>query len=629
MTSDQLIAKYTKLAQQNQGPPQQSWQSLFDQPAKQTGKGGILTSLISELGGAGGAAGGAAIGTAVAPGVGTLAGAILGGLFGGTAGRGVENKVRDNQNFFGAGGSAKTALGEGAMSGALSGVGEGFGILKAAKGAEGGLSAVLRGGADVGKTGAIESLGQGLERGAGGYGIGAKVPGEKALTASGSDAIAGTLDKLGIKAAAPETQAKLIDKKIADLGAQLSEKYSTNPVKVGVKEINDLGDNLLNKVITMPGLDGGSKTYALDEIHNLVTHHGYDTSTLWNYTKKLEQDGINFAANPDATTAGRQVVNKLISGDVRDVLNSRLPGLSETNRLYSGAVKAQDYLVKAASDRTGGGLTGKILNTAPVKGLESRVGSGLESTGKFIAGNGGVISQIANQGIRQLPGNIAGAVGGAAPAPDVPSADMSAPTGVESPGSQSHPQLDQLNQVVDQALQKDLASSGGKNVANILKYYDFASKNLGGGTTGGAPNVTKLTAQQYGLAQGGQQALQQLSQLVSKDPGIVSKNNTPGQSLPLVGGYVSHAAGTTDYRSLGYNIADSILRLRTGAQANESEVKQLSTQLMPRAGDSPAEVQQKIQNINNIFNSYLAIANGTSGSNSSLMDTITQLQGGN
>ena len=95
-------------------------------PKKISGRGGPLTAFISEAGGAGGAWAGGATGAAigsVVPGVGTviggLLGAAIGGFAGGAGGRAIENKVRDDQNFTGKGGSAKAALTEGAISGAL------------------------------------------------------------------------------------------------------------------------------------------------------------------------------------------------------------------------------------------------------------------------------------------------------------------------------------------------------------------------------------------------------------------------------------------------------------------------------------------------------------------------------
>lgn len=78
------------------------------------GRGGTLTSLISEGGALGGAAAGAAIGSAV-PVVGTAIGGIIGAGVGAFGGRLAENKVRDDR--LGVGDAAK----EGAISAVLTG----------------------------------------------------------------------------------------------------------------------------------------------------------------------------------------------------------------------------------------------------------------------------------------------------------------------------------------------------------------------------------------------------------------------------------------------------------------------------------------------------------------------------
>lgn len=106
----------------------------FKTPVKKKGgRGGTLTSLISEGGAIGGGATGAGIGTAILPGIGTLLGGAIGAGIGGFTGRVAENKVRDNR--LGVGDAAK----EGALSAVLGGgpirLGKAaLGTIKAAKG---------------------------------------------------------------------------------------------------------------------------------------------------------------------------------------------------------------------------------------------------------------------------------------------------------------------------------------------------------------------------------------------------------------------------------------------------------------------------------------------------------------
>jgi len=151
-------------------------QSSQAQQKKKGGRGGILSSLISETGGIGGALGGASAGAAlgsVVPVLGTalggLIGAGVGGFLGGTGGRVVENKVRDNRIGLG------DALKEGAVSGIMS-----AGPLRLAK---------LAGGTVAGKAAGLglkEALALGTEK-AVAPGVIAKV-GSK-LTNSGEGAI--------------------------------------------------------------------------------------------------------------------------------------------------------------------------------------------------------------------------------------------------------------------------------------------------------------------------------------------------------------------------------------------------------------------------------------------------------
>lgn len=133
---------------------------------KVKGRGGFLSSTISEAGGAGGALlgakagalGGGALGSivpVVGTGIGALAGGIIGagvgGFAGGFGGRAVENKVRDDEYRLG------DALKEGGLSGAFGVAGTGFQAargLKAVGGLKGLQAATAAGGDDALRAGA-------------------------------------------------------------------------------------------------------------------------------------------------------------------------------------------------------------------------------------------------------------------------------------------------------------------------------------------------------------------------------------------------------------------------------------------------------------------------------------------
>jgi hypothetical protein len=164
-----------------------------------------------------------------------------------------------------------------------------------------------------------------------------------------------------------------------------------------------------------------------------------------------------------------------------------------------------------------------------------------------------------------------------------------------------------------------------KSAAALSDMADqYAKFEAASGKGGGGPNITKVTAQQYGLAQTGATSLQQLAQLLQQDPQVLSRSATPGRQLPIVGGFISNQAGTGEFDAIGYNIADTLIRLRTGAQANESEVRQVQSQIMPRAGDSQATIQRKLQQLQQAFGGVLSLANNSSAG-SSLPDDLQML----
>lgn len=181
-----------------------------------------------------------------------------------------------------------------------------------------------------------------------------------------------------------------------------------------------------------------------------------------------------------------------------------------------------------------------------------------------------------------------------------------------NPGTQGNNGMPSAQDLTQAAIEATMAgdfktADQYAQLAELVSSQAVAAQKASGG--GNGLNVTKVTAQQYGLAQNGAQALQQLAGLLQNDPNVLSRSATPGRSLPGVGGFVSRAAGTGDFDAIGYNIADTILRLRTGATANEGEVRKLQAQIMPRAGDSHQTVTTKLNQINSIFGNVLTLAN--------------------
>lgn len=175
-----------------------------------------------------------------------------------------------------------------------------------------------------------------------------------------------------------------------------------------------------------------------------------------------------------------------------------------------------------------------------------------------------------------------------------------------------------------QDIQNDFQATGGKNVDKYLSLYKALSAVTASQNKASGLNVTKPTSEKLSNAQSGMDSVGQLRQILANNPELVGKSSVPGRGLPVVGGLVSKALGTTDYDAQAYNMMDNLLRIRTGAQANPTEIKKYVTSLLPRLGDSPAEAERKLQIFEKQFGDILQLAGAPNqgGQESYLQDAI-------
>ena len=223
-----------------------------------------------------------------------------------------------------------------------------------------------------------------------------------------------------------------------------------------------------------------------------------------------------------------------------------------------------------------------------------------------LQGNGGLLGRVSDSATKQiaklplaqlpkLPGAIApagfaatalsaGAISPVSGDVEVPVTDT-AMQGADSAIRGATSGLDLSQENLERVLMEDIQSTGGQNIDKIISTYEKLSNAIG--TGGGIPgNVGKVSAQSYTNAS---RALENLDKVQE----IYDKSFSPTGKLlsrTLTGGLA-----TRDLDQLTYNAADILLRLRTGAQANESEIKKIQKQLFPMLGDSRAVVNSKLK----------------------------------
>lgn len=647
-------------------------------PKKGSGNQSWLSSIISELGGAGGATGGAAIGAALgAPigGIGAIPGGILGGLIGGAAGgfggRVAENKVRDNRLGIG------DALKEGAISGAF---GAGSAAFQGARGAYAAGKAAGFGG---------EGLVNTLKAGSGVI--------DDALLAA---------EKVGGKSAARQFGKTLIGSG-AKTGKAIGQGVSNvdDVAYAAQKGLQAAGGSMRNWQRGIVGGNNGltraeklSQGRAVDAANKWFSGIGKSTQyenvddamkALTNTYKVSSEGARKFGSNAKVVTDGflQNIENnpltrnltpkqsKLVSSLTEDVANKIKTEADfveymskRVNPLYKelkngnpGSINTQIYEAfrqagKTAIDENMATRSGINKQFANLLGASTQIG-------KTVTRDQG--EQASRMGISQALSTVLGPTvdvlgRGAQQAGKVtkyttPVIRGAVTRGLVNGGSQPQdptqdPSLDPIQQEQDttlyganvmqgmgdpmqdptqqmegqqmpqqsaysleQAMADLQAHPDAKSRKNIMDYYKFvqdAEKAQNTASGAGGPNITKVTGQQYVLASRGANAVSELEQLLSSNPSVLNKTATPGRKLPGVGGFISNMAGTGNFDAIGYNVANALLRLETGAQANPEEIKNLQAQMMPRAGDSQQTVQIKLAQLRQAFSAFLNTANG-------------------
>lgn len=547
------------------------------------------------------AAGATALGLAAAPFTGGLSLlptlGVIGGAsaLGGALGEFGAQQSNNEKTDFG------NILKEGAISGALGAGGEAFNALRGAKAVSGIAEAAQ--GAQPAKIGLVEALGKGLKTGASGYGVGAKVAGEQQLTAAGSDAIENTLKALKVPATAPETQARILESRLSNIEGNLSKAYAKANAPITTQEINNLGSNIIGQVAEAPGVGTAGQKFALQEATKLAKA-GTSVDKVWQYIKDLERTSINFGKGTSVGLADKDAAARIIRQNVRDFLDSKVPGVADMNGLYHQAKTAQNFILNAARDK-GGGLVQRLASSTPAKMAEAKAGAAIETLGKATSRAGKLAAPMA---IQTLPRTLGGDYQLNQKSTNDPTMQMMAQTATDqsinpsivsnmdtqyqTSGNLSSNPFDPAN--VQASVAQIVANGGTLN--DVSKFLSIASalQSLQ------PPQQKPLNATQQQQANNAVSALGDLGTLanaIQTDPNVVLKDALPGGSL------ARGLTGTTDYDTAKQNIVDVIARLRSGAAITQDEANRYMS-MLPAPGDSQQSAINKLQRLQSLLSAF-------------------------
>ena len=591
-------------------------------PKKKGGRGGFLTSLISEGGGLGGASAGAMAGTAILPGLGTLIGAGLGGLAGSFTGRLAENKIRDNEF------RASDALKEGLISGTLAGR-----PIKLLKGGLAGSKALLAG----------ESAVEGANKAINAPGIASKILGNlgnRATTAS-LKASPSQLTKFAKETGediVPFMQKnKLIGKDVdalKNIRPQFQSVYDS--AISGAKTPIPLDD--IMSAIKSGGIGNLIKSSAtssqkigrqsLDEIAQALgrgTKKEFAPSELLGVKRDFDKAVKNYKFD-DATKA----IPQNVSDTIKEVIRKAIPETKESGQNLQKLNKLID--IEKSQENVGrgkmpfgitdmlaaspGGTAGMIAG-GPA-GLILGAGAGVGA--KRLANSPKLASVVANLSSRQagrvpdmgnplsiagrqLPIRGASALLGAGastdtsttPQPTAISPDQQSPEdlqallgglGLQSGGAESGSTYSMENAAKD--IQDDLQRTGGENMDKYMKLYQFMNPE------GKAKKKTEAQVareEAFGLSQDALSALGQ---------GSIETGPLRAKIQDFKGMFNKGDQETVDFNRTIGALRSAIVKARGGSAVTPTELK-LIDEFVPKSGDSEQLINSKLQRIAQTF----------------------------
>lgn len=637
----------------------------FGKPGQQRGRGGTLTSLISEGGATGGAIAGATIGSAV-PVVGTAIGGILGAGIGAFGGRIAENKVRDNR--VGLGDAAKEGALSAALAGPLKALKYGKSALAAKAGGETLEKALMTGADDATKFSLRSSLGKKVDEKATSFAtkqFGLTDDYIAKFTKNHREDAGKVIKRYGFGS---EDDVINQIKKQDELFSSLVENAGSIKAATVRKKLNDIALDIMAKAPT-DQKKVAEKLFA--ETDHLLTQFGDEVpASVLNKMKQEYADLVDYArtsANPMKSDVNRQVakglreviqdasgsnqlketgheLSKLI--DLSEEIAKRAPKVASRAASPFGMRNMLGATIGAGAGGMAGGLPGAAAGMALTAAVNSPTGrrtlakgaQGL-SQGMLRAGGGAVsplgmgAKTLATQPLEGMMNNAQtgnaqsleeSLVGGQGESfgPNSSQSMLNSNTTTMTPnidmGQSYNATLQQSSPYSKENLLADIQRDP-QNAKEYIAYYkeldEIFNMSAAGGLKLGNPAIARISDFESGL-----NALD----------GLGGRIQESGVNNPVIGAL--RRANPFDTEAGDLNSEIRTVRqlvgkaLEGGVLRKEDEVKY--EQMLPKIGDTDAVAARKIENVRNLLatnlNAYKTNQQYYSGNPSSIEDVMMQ-----
>ena len=455
----------------------------------------------------------------------------------------------------------------------------------------------------------------------------------------------GEADRLGLDVGDRVAKEKAISPVIGGLDEQLKPELAKVPSVSKESILNDFQDSVKN-------IKNYESNAAYVEFTNMLNQYGDELNgdDLRNLFTSIQKAGKLEQLSPSARAATTRIFSS-----ARDSVRNKITGKAGALMSKIGSVMdIASAITKRSQADLGPTIFGmKMSSPALTKAVDrtaGAIGSGLGAVGTGIESVGQIAGQIPGQMAGQLGGMVGrsfedtgvqgvqdGGLGGGVPG----EGPMGASANIEVPGFQWGSDDDPLGLYQQQQQQQqafnykklnvdlsnavlrgDISASdaqyvmtamqqayGGGSITDQIERVaqsdpEQAQMMLGQAVLSGeiSPSAAKSYAEFAGLssgkdasthqigAQSGLNSLSDMEEILDKNSGVL------GSQL-AGGGSISQIIGGEDYQryqNAAYNAADLILRIRTGAQANESEIKLYMKEFMPKWFESEEVRQSKL-----------------------------------
>ena len=654
-TLAQLEANY-RLMQPRQAPVKK----------KKGGRGGTLTSLISEGGAIGGGAAGAAIGSGILPGIGTLLGGALGAGIGAFGGRVTENKVRDDR--IGLGDAAKESLFSAVLGGGPVRLGKtAFDAAKAVKGGTALTDALIKAGEKSVNSSARGAVGKKLTQASDDLAIKgfrltptqitnfknkfgedpSKLIKKYNLTGKDSEVIRQTvIDPLqgefdAIAAKIPAIPTETIKRAFqAKYGKLITSAVEDN--KVVGRQLKQQADSIVKKYGAT--VEGNEIAALRREFDSLVSYADKTANPARYNVNKRAADALRNVLQDTADKVGLKTTGGATFKEVGRELN-KLYQLTENIGRQEGLGRGSLPLslpgLLGAAAGSGAGPAGVLLGGVATTAVNSPMGrkaiaSGAEKLGSRLTEgattrNPFSVKQVAS---RILPPS--GVIAANNADQDFLSSNIATTdTTTSAAAIPSAANMDGLSQIDDNlstsdspfapqnlesAIQQIIANGGTLEDASKFASLAQALQKIQETSNPVKKPMSAEAAKVTSNAQLGLQALSDLENTIASDPSALRNSVIPGRGV--AGGVLGRALGTQELDAARQQVIDVIARLRTGAAITNDEAKRF-TQFLPVAADTPDVQAQKL---NYLRQQFTDILQRTGSASNSLEDALMTAQ---